>query len=160
MMQPDGFSPNGRVYIAGPMRGYPQFNFPAFDAAKADWEREGWSVVSPADMDRLHDNHPAEVYETATASTQPPKIFAHYMRRDIAALLEVEAIAFLPGWEKSVGARVEYTVARALGLKLLDAMTFLPLRVACPFGDETCSCRDRVGAAAALVDEDWARVGA
>ena len=40
------------VYVAGPMRGKKFFNFPAFDDAKEDLESQGFSVISPADLDR------------------------------------------------------------------------------------------------------------
>jgi len=111
-----------RVYIAGPMRGYPQFNFPAFDAARDAWQARGWDVVSPADMDRELDG----VQESNPTPDQVHS-FAHYMRRDIKALLTVDAIAFLPGWEASTGANVEKVVAQALNLDLYDALTFAAL---------------------------------
>jgi hypothetical protein len=114
-----------RVYIAGPMRGYPHFNFPAFDAARDAWAARGWEVVSPADMDRSLDGL------DETAPTQETNhSFAHYMRRDISALLRVDAIAFLPGWEASTGANVEKVVAQALNLDLYDAITFAALELA------------------------------
>jgi hypothetical protein len=111
-----------RVYIAGPMRGYPQFNFPAFDAARDAWAARGWEVVSPADMDRTLDG-------VQECNPTPDQIhsFAHYMRRDINALLTVDAIAFLPGWEASTGANVEKVVAQALNLDQYDAITFASL---------------------------------
>jgi hypothetical protein len=111
-----------RVYIAGPMRGYPQFNFPAFDAARDAWAARGWEVVSPADMDRTLDG----VQENNPTPDQIHS-FAHYMRRDISALLTVDAIAFLPGWEASTGANVEKVVAQALNLDQYDAITFAAL---------------------------------
>jgi hypothetical protein len=40
------------VYIAGPMRGYDKFNFPAFDAARDRFTAMKWHVISPADIDR------------------------------------------------------------------------------------------------------------
>ena len=40
------------VYIAGPMRGYAEFNFPAFDEARNRGILLGFQIVSPADMDR------------------------------------------------------------------------------------------------------------
>jgi hypothetical protein len=42
-----------RVYIAGPMRGIPEFNFPAFDAA-ARGRAMGLEIISPAELDRAH----------------------------------------------------------------------------------------------------------
>lgn len=39
------------LYVGGPMTGFPQFNFPAFDAASADLRRRGFTVVSPAELD-------------------------------------------------------------------------------------------------------------
>lgn len=106
-----------RVYIAGPMRGLPHFNFPAFTAAAAQWRMRGWEVVSPAELDKEQDGFDGINYEK-----EP--IVSVAMRRDIAAILTCTAIAFLPGWEHSVGARIEYTVAKAIGLELLDAVTF------------------------------------
>ena len=41
-----------RVYIAGPMRGIPRWNFDAFDKAKIIWLTMGHQPVSPADVDR------------------------------------------------------------------------------------------------------------
>jgi hypothetical protein len=111
-----------RIYIAGPMRGYPQFNFPAFDAARDAWAARGWDVVSPADMDRQLDG-----LNEATPTPDTNHSFAHYMRRDISVLLTVDAVAFLPGWEASTGANVEKVVAQALALELYDALTYEPL---------------------------------
>ena len=109
-----------RVYIAGPMRGYPRFNFPLFDAVTQVWRRIGWDVVSPAEADRNLDGLDPE-------NPQPNRTFAFYMRRDIEFLLTVDAVAFLPAWEKSEGANIERTVAKALGLELYDAISGDPL---------------------------------
>jgi hypothetical protein len=115
------------VYIAGPMRGYPMFNFPAFDAARDAWAARGWTVISPADMDRELDGLDPTAINTDSACSSADKPFAHYMRRDIEALLRSTAIAFLPGWEASVGANVERVVAGALNLEMYDALTFEPV---------------------------------
>lgn len=40
-----------KAYIAGPMRGIPEGNHPAFHAAQKSWEADGWQVFSPAVMD-------------------------------------------------------------------------------------------------------------
>jgi hypothetical protein len=110
------------------MRGYPLFNFPAFDAARDAWAARGWTVISPADMDRELDGlDPTQASGPSSPCTSPDKPFSHYMRRDIEALLRSTAIAFLPGWEKSVGANVERVVAGALNLEMYDALTFEPV---------------------------------
>ena len=39
------------IYIAGPMRGYPEFNFPAFYAAEERLRARGHAVFNPARRD-------------------------------------------------------------------------------------------------------------
>lgn len=108
-----------RIYIAGPMRGYAFFNFPAFDEAADALRRQGWHVISPTDIDRLF-----EGWECA-----PPadSVFhgdacSRFIRRDIECLLnmtpEVDAIYLLQGWAASKGARVEKAVAEFRGLRI------------------------------------------
>lgn len=109
-----------RVYIAGPMRGLPLYNFPAFDAAADVWRRIGFEVINPAEVDRIMDG--LDPYDP-----HPMRTFEEYMRRDIKLLLQVDAIAFLPGWQHSTGAVTEYMVGAALGLALFDAETQTPL---------------------------------
>ena len=40
------------IYIAGPMRGIEDFNFPAFDRQEELLEKQGWRVINPAELDR------------------------------------------------------------------------------------------------------------
>ncbi len=100
------------IYVAGPMRGYPQWNFPAFDL-NAEWLRDnGWDAISPADLDRE-----IGFDETDDTAVFTAEDFANAMRRDYAALLECDAIAFIPGWEKSTGAALERDFGTKLGLE-------------------------------------------
>jgi len=94
---------NRRIYLAGPMRGQPQLNVPAFEAAARNFRHLWWTVVSPVDVGRLFDNDP---------NISP----AAYLREDLLHLARCSAIAMLPGWEASVGARCEVAVAITLGL--------------------------------------------
>lgn len=96
------------VYLAGPMSGYKDFNFPAFHAAADEWRQAGWDVLNPA-----------ETFGGDTSRT-----YADYMREDLALLLKADAIAFLPGWRQSKGAMFEHGVAMMLGLEMYDAHTF------------------------------------
>lgn len=98
-----------RVYIAGPMSGIPEFNFPAFHAAAADLRESGHEVVSPAE---LHDH------------TDRPWQF--YMRSALAAMLTCDEVVLLPGWTASRGARLEVQIAEALGMPIAEAPTPCP----------------------------------
>jgi hypothetical protein len=88
------------VYISGPMRGYPELNFPAFYAAEKYFEDRGYKVLNPARMDQ--DSPGQQTVE-------------HYVRRDISAILKSDYIALLHGWERSFGASAEAAVAAWLG---------------------------------------------
>lgn len=119
-----------RVYIAGPMRGYPKFNFPAFDAARDLALNMGYDPISPADLDRENGIHE----DTVIPPEQEAERTREFVRRDIDALLSLraengDAIALLPGWARSTGALAEFWVARWLGLKVLDALTMEPFGV-------------------------------
>lgn len=115
------------VYIAGPMRGLPLFNFGAFDQARDLGKSLGLKIISPADMDRdsgFHETNPA-------GAASGPQITREFVTRDANALIGLraengDAIALLPGWEKSTGAVAEFFMARWLGLAILDARTFEP----------------------------------
>jgi hypothetical protein len=108
------------------MRGYPLFNFPAFDEATARARAAGWHAISPADMDR-------EVGFDEKRDSLSGFDMDAAMDRDIAAIRSLsaeagDALALLPGWERSVGAQGELGLARWMGLRILDAVTLEDLR--------------------------------
>lgn len=117
------------VYVAGPMRGYPDFNFPAFDEARDRLLAEGIAVISPADLDRASGIHE----KTPVAEVVGAEISRTIVLRDSAALLALraengDAIVMLPGWEKSAGAAAELLFALWLGLKVVDGRTMSSFR--------------------------------
>ena len=97
-----------RIYVAGPMRGYDHFNFPAFDAAAAHLRARGHDVRNPADHDRELG------FDESKNSIEGFDLSAAF-RWDIDSVLWAEAVAVLPGWEGSHGASIETSVARAIG---------------------------------------------
>lgn len=97
-----------RIYVCGPMRGHPEHNFPAFERAAAELRAMGFVVVSPVDVGRMFANDP-DVHGS------------EYLREDLLHLARCQAIALLPGWETSVGARCEVGVALTLGLPFYGA---------------------------------------
>lgn len=101
-----------KIYLAGPMTGLPEFNFPAFDRFADILSAAGYEVVNPAQMDR-------DVGFDPTSTVVSKEFLRDALRRDLSAICECDGIAMLPGWEKSGGARVEWTLACHLGLKVL-----------------------------------------
>ena len=98
------------LYIAGPMRGYEDFNFPAFDAARDALTAQGIEVISPADMDR---EHGIDIKGDYPDGEELRKIIS----RDIDAVMHrATGIALLPGYERSKGAKLELALAEFLGL--------------------------------------------
>ena len=92
------------IYLAGKMRGVPEFNRPKFKAVASALRGMGYTVLNPA--------------EQFSGSVDLP--WETYMRRDIQLVLISEAVVMLDGWEDSPGANVELTVARAIGIPVLN----------------------------------------
>lgn len=90
-----------RIYVAGPMTGYPNLNFQAFHATAAALRSHGWHVENPAEI-----------------NAEPAAGWLTCMRADIARLVTCDAIYMLPGWKQSRGARIEHSLAVGLGLEV------------------------------------------
>ena len=103
------------VYIAGPMRGRPLYNFPAFMRAEARLRDAGFLIVmNPAARDLRRGFNPALSLEAN-----------HFDLRDAFGFdldwiaRHAEAIYLLDGWEDSKGAAAERATALALGIDVL-----------------------------------------
>jgi hypothetical protein len=93
-----------RIYIAGPMTGRPDFNYPAFNAAAARLRALGYAVENPAE-----NNAP------------PCGTWSGWMRLALTQLVTCDTIALLPGWFGSRGATIEQRLAHDLGLTVVEA---------------------------------------
>ncbi|WJN61306.1 DUF4406 domain-containing protein [Pseudomonas sp. SO81] len=91
-----------RIYIAGPMTGLPEYNYPAFHAEAARLRALGYIVENPAE------------------NPKQPSWFM-YMRQALRQMLTCDAIALLPGWANSKGALLERYVGQMVGLQILRA---------------------------------------
>lgn len=89
-----------RVYIAGPMTGYENFNREAFHAAGKALSQEGHTVLNPAVL--------------PDGLTQ-----AQYMDICMAMLRSVDAVYMLKNWYQSAGARAELALAEKLGCAVI-----------------------------------------
>ena len=96
-----------KIYLSGGMRGLPDQNCHAFNVAAIDLRADGHEVFNPAD--------------TLVDGREPPDFD---LRKTFAAdmqwiCLYADAIAMLPGWENSKGAKAERATAIALGIEVI-----------------------------------------
>lgn len=80
--------PRGVVYLSGPITGVPNY-WEAFEKAEDYLTSLGWAVLSPA-------KHPQGLTNE------------QYMRIDFAMLDVADVVLFLPRWNYSEGARLEW----------------------------------------------------
>tara|TARA_R100000234_G_C4938248_1_gene151724 strand:+ start:104 stop:490 length:387 start_codon:yes stop_codon:yes gene_type:complete len=107
------------IYVAGPMRGYKDYNYPAFDERSELLREQGWNVINPADMDRADEkpNISGPMEFDPEANYEDHEFMRQALKRDMVALCDdCTAIYMLNGWEKSKGANAEKALAVALGL--------------------------------------------
>jgi hypothetical protein len=96
------------LYLAGPMTGLPDFNYPTFIATAQRMRRAGFYIVNPAEN-----------------GLPPDAPWAAHMRRDLHAMLDCQGVALLPGWENSKGAKLEVGVAQAIGMPVRSVAEWL-----------------------------------
>lgn len=93
-----------RIYLAGPMTGYESLNFPLFHSEAARIRALGHEVINPAEI-----------------NSDPSAIWRECMNADITELVKCDAIALLPAWFRSKGAKLEHHIADALGMVVFVA---------------------------------------
>jgi hypothetical protein len=110
------------IYISGPMRGIPRFNFGQFDLAADLWKGIGCRVVNPAARGWGQG-------DPVTGTGVSEQEVQDWLRIDIRDITFCDAIALLPGWEDSEGARLEAAVGYAIGLEFFHAITMEKMEV-------------------------------
>lgn len=110
-----------KVYVAGPIAGYPLGNISAFRDAKARLEAEGYEVINPHEVPPVE--HPGEECPPGPPGGENEEGKAlHtapcYMRNDLIAMLGCDAIYLLTGFQKSTGSTAELAAAKSAGLQI------------------------------------------
>lgn len=99
------------VYISGPMSGIPNYNKESFSKAMDYIKDMGFDCINPVDI----------CSELSFLPTDTEDIkWKECMKLDIKALLGCSDIFLLPGWNQSRGAKLEYTLAVAMGLGVMS----------------------------------------
>jgi hypothetical protein len=91
-----------KCYVAGPMTGHAELNYPLFHSTSEKLRAMGFEVVSPAELNPI-----TTAYREA-------------MINDILALVTCDHIVMLDGWEKSKGASLERHIVDVLGITVIE----------------------------------------
>lgn len=110
-----------KIYLAGPMRGYKEFNFPTFMKVSAKLRKMGYEVYNPAERDIKEDGF--------NPKKDKAKTLKHYMYYDLPAVCASDIVVVLDGWEYSEGARLEVHVARECGISVFSVDTVLKSKI-------------------------------
>lgn len=86
-----------KVYIAGPMTGYEQNNYPAFFEAAELLKQTGLEPINPAANPKCDS-------------------WQDYMKHSLKQVVDADMVVTLDGWESSRGASLEVFIATQLGI--------------------------------------------
>ena len=118
-----------KCYIAGPMTGYKYFNIPTFLAKEdylTNWTGVGaGGFVNPGKLDAKRANDPKWYMKCPNGSLEEAEKFLggatlrEILKEDLSLICDYcSEMYMLRGWEKSSGARTEWALANALGIKV------------------------------------------
>jgi hypothetical protein len=101
-----------KLYLAGPMSGIPQFNYPLFLDGAEYMRNHGFDVYCPAEMDSPEAQKAALASETGSFAELRAggceETWGDFLREDVKIIADdVDGVVLLPGWAKSRGARLE-----------------------------------------------------
>jgi hypothetical protein len=106
------------IYLAGPMTGIPHFNFPRFNAVTAILRQYGNTVFNPAERD-IERHGGVDLSKTNLTGSQAQAAAEHgfsladALTDDLSFIMhKATDVVFLPGWEFSSGANLEWDTAK------------------------------------------------
>jgi hypothetical protein len=102
-----------RLYVAGPMTGIPEMNYPMFFRVEETLKASGYDVLNPARIDEVFAN---ELVALKSQDLAPD--WSWYMRKTLRMMLLCDGVATLANYTESRGATIEVNLARALGFRV------------------------------------------
>lgn len=108
-----------KVYLSGPMSGYPAFNKPLFIQAAEDLRAQGYEVVSPVEADADEGLDTAQLSgDIAELKEKTGHTWGELLARDVKIIADdsIQGVVVLPQWYYSKGARLEVFEGMLLGL--------------------------------------------
>jgi hypothetical protein len=111
-----------RLYIAGPMTGFPAYNVGHFTAVAGEWAAAGHDVTTPFDCNsavwRRYHGRDFNPHEDRCEYGDP--MLREMYAADVSALLTSDQVVVLNGWEKSTGAQREVLLAQTFGIPVVS----------------------------------------
>ena len=99
------------IYIAGPMQGVRNFNYPHFDEVASTLRLGGWRVENPVEIGNR--------FGTAKEIAGDRDLLAKVIEAELDAVAKCDAIYLLKGWHNSPGAKAELAVAISHGAQIV-----------------------------------------
>lgn len=111
-----------KIYLAGPMSGKPNFNFPAFLSKASELREQGHEVFNPAerDLEEMRMKNTNYISSTGDINEATANGFSlgEAMADDLNWIARnADGIYLLKGWEQSSGALSEWMLAKCLRLQ-------------------------------------------
>lgn len=114
------------LYLAGPMSGIAQYNYPRFQEISKDLRGAGYNIINPAEQDSEQMQKDALASKDGLVNGVMPvddktikfsgETWGDVMARDVKLVFEkADGVVVMEGWEKSRGARLEVFIANLCG---------------------------------------------
>ena len=100
-----------KIFISGPMTGYPDFNFPLFNKVSEILTSQGFDVVNPVTICKKYKRE--RVLSDKT-------VFDSMISEQQDAERKCTTLLLLPKWEESIGVRLELQTAIELKMKIIQ----------------------------------------
>ena len=100
-----------KIYIAGKMTGLKNYGKKYFNRMEKNLRKKGWEVINPIKISKY-----ISLMLDKKIKDIPKEIF---MKEDLKHLIECDAILLLHNWVNSDGAKIEFAVAKSLGLEII-----------------------------------------